>query len=738
MSSDDRNAFARTISSIKSTIPFQVITVLSSGFALYRSFHEINIPFVVWLLVGAAVGAIVFNIGRTAYTRATAEELPASGTDFSPFRGTPGWTPLRREKVKAEISDLIETTASRHLLLVSPSGAGKSTMLRDLILPEMEKSAGYKVRRFENYTDITSILLGALRKLHGDGAGMDELGELRETIESANPPHGDLLAKIETVLSAMTPKQPILLCFDQLERYSLDLDTSSDRNAKQHEIFQAVVKSLARNAHVRTVFLVRNEFLFGSLSSVFGISSNGSDVDANVKFYFLWGINEEDDKADCAKLADDFDETHGVALRVKLFGVGQVGNRAKANSFLLNLAGYLFDKFRERKKYFRRLLQPNLSADEVIDVYLDAAFEGYIARSGVSDRALFDTVLYALANENKVSGQACSTRRLAGLAHYPEDDVGRVIRYLDDIKVVSSANVEVETEGLTTPTSVYRISHEKISDRLLKSDKINLDSRAIDGIRYLTENRVGSDKLTVPSSFPTSLDLAAVWPPNPSYLAVVTFTIFGLARCLAPQYIYDHVNDWTGLYTWVNRTFYPFHSYYMEPVMYVPHFLAHVAWVSYIDRVNRSFLRFTSGWVLWFFSYCLAPIGIAFGVAVAYCPELFPIPIVFIGILYGIILISLSLTKQLGGQMRQITLHWGIRSIINVLVVFALGWWVIAPLFTLADPNDAAEVSRILLLIVFESVLILWFWWHIRPDQNVSRIWAANLALFDKGRIFGR
>lgn len=736
LSTESNSRFVKTFNAVRNNVIFEVISVASIVYGYWQSVNQIDIPVPILITIGLILAAVIVNLGITTFKRVSAKPLPEPKSAFVPFRGAAGWKAFDRRQVTNELADLLKASTDKHVLLVSPSGTGKSTMLYDLLPSKMGE---YHIRHFDRYDDVIEDLLLELQAIQDDDTLTERILACLRQIEMAGSNHEDRYNEIEEIIQAISPSKNLLLCFDQVERYFLKFDDTSGDDYKrimnEHTLIKRLLKALATNERIRTLFAVRSEYIFGSLSSMFNLQPNGSNVDEYVEFYFLWGINFIDDKSDYANISKRLQTKYkGVALRERLFEVCQINSQMKANTFMLNLGGYLFDSFQDRPRFFDRLLKPKLSSDEVIDVFLDAAYDGWIATSGLSDRTLFDTVLYALANENRVSGQACNQSRLAGLAHYPENDVMRTVAYLEDVKIVTVDGSDIE--------KAYRVAHEKLSDRLLKSDKLQLDSRAIDGIRYLTENRVRTDALTIPSAFPNSLDIPAFRSANVSYLAVVIFVFFGLFRCLFPDATLSLLNR-AGVQHFVESVSgYHLHAYYLQPAMYVPHFIAHVAWVSYIDRVNRAYLKWAAPNRFFRISgMFLSVVGTVLGIAVSFTPELFVIPIVTVGILYGLLLMALSRSYSLGGQIKSITLAWGYRSIINVLVVLGLSHFFLSPLFAIESETgvvDPDRISNILALIIFESAMMVWFWQHIKAEQNSRKIWSANLALLDKGREFGR
>ncbi|KAL0630381.1 hypothetical protein Q9L58_010772 [Maublancomyces gigas] len=468
---------------------------------------------------------------------------------------------------------------------------------------------------------------------------------------------------------------------------------------------------------------------------MFNVNTSGVDIDQYVDFYFLWGVNITDDREVFYRLRSHLKERFGgISVADRLFSVAGFTVQSKSNTFLLSMGGFLYDKVGDRNEYKRRLDAPDLTGEDLIDIYLDAAFEGFVASVGRSERYAFDTVLYALASENRISGRASDVSRLAGLCHYPEDDVQRVVEYMTGTGMLEPA--------MEDGSQTFRLKHEKLSDRVLKSDKLQVHSRAVVGIRFLSENRISTAKLTRPLLFPNSHEKPWV---SAGSISVYIFVLFGIARLLQPDAVFVAVHFLTdvALAVGVRAHFIVsgYQEYYAEAVYYAPHFMAHVAWVSYIDRMNRSFIQnVAKGWYA-FAGQCLAPIGCVLGLSVSYTPELFVVPIVAVGILFGMLVMLISRTASFGGQSKIETWYWGVRSIINVVVVLAFAYFL--DLAGLLSSNNQlipyfAPTTTVLAVVWAEGLAMLWFWTHIYPEQNNRNVWAANLAMYDKGRIYGR
>ena len=726
---DKRNS---VISVLQGSPIFQFLSIISILIGIASSLNSLKISPLIYLLSIAVIIIAALHTCLIFYRRNSAEQLPKVSGEFTPFPREKNWEPWRRENVTNRLVDIVNQNFKRHVLIISPSGTGKSIMLNRLVPSELQSYTPIFINDYENIIERVLSEIGYVTENDEAKKGIGKLltkmsvGDVK--VESFEE---DMIQFVNLALK----DTKILFCFDQVERYFINSEQKTIKDYNEYSDRRAMVKTLLKlfNSHktVRSVFAIRSEYVFGSLISLFDTKLNGTDLDDYVEFFFLWGVNSEDDEDEYLRIYKYFqDRFGGTTVAQKIFHISGLESSFHANTFLLNLSGYVFDALSEREKYKSQLLSPTLTDEGLIDIYFDAAFEGYVAKAVDFERAQFDTILYSLASENKLSGKACSLKRLAGIAHYPIDAVNDTLKYLLNIGVVQ----------LTKENNydVYRITHDKISDRLLKSDKLDLRSRAIDGIRYLTENRVPTKNLTIPKPFPKALETNGKEFFSLSYLIVVCFVAFGFLRLFAPDTVWSLLSP---IYLAVEKlSSFSSPTYYKSALFYVPHFITHVAWVSYIDRMNRSYIQNVGNSGAKFFGSLLSTVGVLFGILVAFTPQLFAIPLVVVGIMYGLILYSISHQKSIGGEMKSITKNWGLRTVGNILIVFLFGM-MSAPFF---EENQNSGLLKLFGLemnntfyfvaVILTASLLLWFWHHISGEQNKKKIWSANLALYDKGR----
>lgn len=164
-----------------------------------------------------------------------------------------------------------------------------------------EELSGYQVLSpLDEYDDYVFSLLRLVASASTDSSFSDELFELNQKLESDDGVHSsELLQDIgQRITSALAGAKAVFL-FDQVERYLFLSERESKINQAQFEkktkLVHRILKTLRDIDSVRTIFAVRSDHFFGSLSNLFNTNLNGENIDKIVEFYFLWGINSHDD-----------------------------------------------------------------------------------------------------------------------------------------------------------------------------------------------------------------------------------------------------------------------------------------------------------------------------------------------------------------------------------------------------------------------------------------------------------
>ena len=692
----------------------------------------------------------ILKISSATRWRMSLREFSTAGSPLDPFGNRREWSAWPRNNYVNSITDRLQIAKDKHILLIGPTGAGKSVILNNLLPAKFENDE--ILGPFSEFENVAYTLLLRISEKFPNSELIDTVQRIPTLLNECQIDKvTDLSANIPKILRSAIADRNVLFLFDQVERYFIYSQKQSRSDPKRFKcntaIIRAILKGLREIESVKTLFSIRSEFFFGSIGNLFQNSRDGQGLEKLVEFHFMWGINNEEDPEVYSAMASILDQkfSEGGRIPQQISRIAGFNSRLNSDSFALRLGGFLFFELYSKDRYRDRLNQ-STSVEDLVDILLDASFEGTALSLHFesSERTVFDSILFALAAENQSTGNGCSASRLAGLTHFPVSEVVPIIGYLSALGLLKCHN----KNGLEN----YRIAHDKIADRILRSEKLDIHSRGLNAIRSLTENEAKSSELTSPSHFPRYLETSVKEFFNISYLLVSAFIAFGIFRILFADQIYPYFDvvyeifDFSALIIKFTGNiiapedviiFFTAPEYYRSPSYYIPHFVVHVIWLSYIDRMNRSFLVFTSDKIGKRYASLLTSIGFCFGVYVAFLPQLFALPLFVVGVPYGWLSMRAARRSNFVGEIETIMSNWGRRTIINMFVMLIIGvstglWLVKVDL--ILGSETASYVAQYSLVYVTAGML-LWFWQHIRADQNTRRIWSANLSLYDKGRI---
>jgi hypothetical protein len=713
------------------------LLALVAGFLALISFNLETAPLAVRIATASVIPLLIIQVLAYSLRRYSLKPFPSRESTFDPFGVSASWAPWQREEFLNQFCPRLETQSHKHMLLIGSTGVGKSVLIASL-LP----------KRFPNHLVVGPIteferapqtILVAIANAFPNSPLNSRIFDITSRIAlGASEPVEPIAEELPKLLQDTIGITKSLFLFDQVERYLVMSQNMSKRDTTEFErittLVRVILKTLREIPSVHTVFAIRSEFFFGSIGNLFHTRSDGKGLEDVVEFHLMWGINKSDDGGIFSKLSEQLDKSLGSGGRIpaRVANLASFHNKLNADSFALRLGAFLYRELYSRPKY-KRALDNSGSIDDLVDILLDAAFEG--ASKEINelefDRALYDSILFSIAAENQSTGRGCSLTRVAGLSHFPAQNVQDLVEYLTGIGILR----EEPDDG----DASYRIVHDRISDRILKSERLELHSRSLNAIRSLTENEAPTSSLTIPDRYPAIVEVNTGGLLNLSYISFLIFLAFGFTRMLFSAEMkpyFDHLYSFFG-----SSIYFRSPDYYTDPLFYLPHFLTHAVWLSYIDRMHRSFIVFTGDPLSQLIGRTLTTVGLVCGIFSAFLPQLFVMPLFFVGVLYGVALLRTSRGPRFVGEIRRVVQEWGRRTILNMAVMMLLGMasasWFVDVTSLLPSERNLFQSNAIVyfLMILIESLILLWFWQHIRADQNSRRIWSANLALFDKGRL---
>lgn len=712
-----------------------------AGTSIVFLFGAATLPMVLMMLGISLLPAILLAVHWFQLTRF--RKLPGPSKAFNPFPASGDFEAEERSIAKS-IADRIKSRSTQRFLVVSaPTGSGKTVVSTQLVPKSLEGK--FEAQKFEEYDRFLERIRDRVSRDYESAAS-----QFVTTAFTALKETGDRgVDELASAVGELLGNRKVLFIFDQAERLSPQIEANALKNgttpAEERQIFRTIFNALLANKNFRVLFLVRDEELASFLSILCPPDERGTQNTDKMFLIGMRGINRTDDARACADLKAKLrDLTKSDDLAEKFVTLAKCDDPEEADTLSLKLAGYLYAalvwkgpdgensdiSYSAERRNLRKLEEAQEPRD-LIAILLGAAFEHCaIEYPGQLDRGIFDLILYSVAADTKATGAASSIERVSALAHLPKADLAPIFDSLKGIGVF------VESEG--GRISNYRLAHDSIADAILRADELNIHSRAVHAIRSLAEERSGRERITKVSAIPKSFELGKA-ALSSSYIPIIVFFAFGLSRIVFSEPLGQIFENTLGSLTF--SFLFSFPEYYQRAIFYVPTFLVQITWLTYIDRVNRAFIqRVTSGFKATA-GNSLSTIGCMLGIMTAYSPQLILFPLVIVATIYGLLLIAISRQSNVRGEIRDIVWKWGVRTILNLFIasVFALGLSAVyadqASGFFDIIANWLDKDSALFGLILGEALILFWFWYHIREEQNTPQVWAATLALFDRGRM---
>lgn len=419
--------------------------------------------------------------------------------------------------------------------------------------------------------------------------------------------------------------------------------------------------------------------------------------------------------------------------------VCQMNNRSQSNTFIVQLFGYLLEVLGNNKDV-QAILQEERDRKHILSTFFDYLIADFIAGNGISKGSssgsqmsrsnphIMLTILYAVAVENRVAGQAISPQRIQALSHVPEDLVREVIQYLQDLKILSA-----ELDAGRTPH--FRIVHEQLSDYIIESERFKLDGRTKDGIRGLSEIRTPTSAMVRPKRLHDPLtDLYEA--PNIGVLSIWIFNVYGLILTLSPQFCTATEPLFANV--WLSQR-----CELMQP-LYWARFIMESSWVAYIYVLSMAaFIPTASSRMQKILAGSLPVVGSVLGIVFSHSPVLFLGPLCTVGFLMTAHLLLGKAMNEYKGKYADECFRWGYRTGLNMSFTMLLMGATYIILF--APPEDAENLLRNfhpdlglpqvqLGWVVLSNAFMLWFLLHIYPDQASSDQIIRRLVEFDRTR----
>ncbi len=757
--------FRRSLGELQENALLVVLTVLGVIVGA-RDFLGLFVPDRLALLVPMFLVALV--LARVLwFQRITSRfpRLPAEPGIYDPFALKSGIQPNRlwpRGPEAKSLAGEIQNLEQTHLLVVGPSGAGKTTLVRDFLIPTLQ-AAGDTVHLVYDYDRLPINILG-------DFSGEDYKVLLRQnsltetyrrflssnskTPSVSDKPRefaGAQLIWDETIKYleyAITSKRNTVFVFDQIERLFSQMHVrkplkgSDDINQFSVFFFINMIEYLRGRRDCRCLFIIRSEFLYSSLDFLEREVSDGKKTaqDRWVRHYLCPGINVYIPEA-VAALRKDFQELGGLSSYLTNYEhVINLYDPALANTFLAQMFGFVLEHYRRSDPRVMKILIEEGNVLDSLKLYFDYLFNDYLRLRGAFESLeILKISIFALAIENRETGQAVAADRLFQLAHLPKATVTDVLDFLVPLGLVS----EEHKNGIVA----YRLAHDIIGDYAIEHEQFAFDADLKDSIRGLSEVGVASEKLCKVGNFPNPL---ADWlnDKNLGLVSIWIFYIFGAAKSASPIFC-DFVQSLVGK-IWMSRD-----CGFVSQFYYAIYF-THVVWVTFIYIIDRGYLSLVlKNRFIRTVSKMMPLIGTCLGVTFSQSPALFLVPIISVGILFGVILIIGTYDGSFVGRSAKKNLWWGIHTIGNMLfacLIMLITGAVIADgagtrLFLEQFSTTVSGWTNGWVVLTVGQiqtgwmyamcVVMIYYWWQIRVPQQGRIALAAGLAVHDRALAEG-
>lgn len=742
-------------------VAFSFLLMISSIAGL-KDFFGLIIPsgngvYFVWLALFATV---IYTIRRNSKI-AKWPALPVSAKLFDPFRDA-SQNAVRRDALPrkglvGELKELVFVSANKHIIVTGQSGAGKTTMVTELL--QAAVAPNYKIVDFRNYQEFHSQFLTRANARSTEHVREKVLIEKfsaflqnnRCSVRDAFDPAYDLslfeslwkdLARhVEDVVDN---SPDTVYVFDQIERVihliRNDLrQGNAEINGYEVLLFLKLVGTLRRIKTVRTVFVIRAEYLYQSLdfleSEPTGPTISRGD---NVTYFLCPGINSDTDPEAINKIRSNLNTIEGMNFSINDFEhVTQIDSRAFSNSFMLQLCGYVVEHYFEADPRVKKLLHDRQDRFYALRYYLDYLINDFARENGSGENIHFlKAVMFALAVENKATSQAASVDRLAALAHLPTDEVEEYIKFLQSKGLVKSDPAKLQR--------TYRFVHEVVADFIIEDEQFSTSPHYRDGIRGLSEAHARQGKLTRLSRFPNLvLDWFADW--NVALLLIWLFYIFGALKILFAQ---------TCQVVWPLFRMIPQSvSCELDNKLYLPVYATHCVWLMFIYIVSRgTFLNIFPVGRFRLAAQSLPIIGVVSAFLLSQSPALLTLPVVFVGFVMGWSLVLASWLGRVKGWFAVNCFKWGARTLLNMGFAMILSFLAVltfskhpvaieffkmvasTEVMQLLFGADAGPDDVAVATIYIVSLLMIYFWWHIAPEQQSRTAIASSLTQHDRSR----
>ncbi len=647
-----------------------------------------------------------------------------------------------------------------HIIVSGYSGSGKTIFLKYL-LPNYFSTTETRFHYFDTFENIfQSICLSLFsdydpRKFEYLIQKLDEKhSESGYDIhdvwsDSEQPEFSRLVVLLDELVSNLPGEHVIVL--DQLERFIASESASISAQAVSLKtlMFFRLIERLRRDGRYNVIFSIRAESYFPTLALLDSIGKRNESASPSIEYFLLRGVNRDNSPEAIVDVRKRFAEIDGASsYENKMMTVLGLDGSGRSNTFLIQLYGYVVSGFYNSNRDVRRMVSNGQNPIRVVGIFINLLENDFKREFGTKIPIEFlRASLICLAAENQQNGLPVSERRLAAVLHIPLSLAERILAFLLTRMVVVS-----ETEdGILH----YRITHEVVADHAMNDEASAISPKYRDGILGLVgANRKNFDDFTVVEQFPSlirslfgRLDVGA-WLIALFFIhGVLTINIVSFCEFSSQIILLPLPKVSCSVYQ-------DFHTWVLVP---------HMLWLWYIfDICNGYFSRTIQGRILRPLSALPPIVGAILALLFAHYPVFMVVPIFAGGLLMGLVLVVGVWNGSYKGRSADESFWWGVKTLINMffailltgllvaafmaeasgnhgVVALAADWlgqyWIISLAQSIDKTINFIGIDR---LVLYGSVILMsYFWFSIKQQQQSAQSLAARLAIYDRVRQSG-
>lgn len=651
---------------------------------------------------------------------------------------------LPRSNDCRQLHEFAQEHSRKFILLVGRSGVGKSKLLQFLFpdfLNELRKgdTKPFSFMFIDNYGATVSKIIERLyiSGLLNEQARNDALilfDQLRSewSENDDQKPIARFAIGIERTLKPHLQVGNYYFAFDQAERV---LMTGAGMDPCDRLGLTVLWEFLRSQRNVRVFIAVRSDLLFDCMDELSCITNK--EASDEVLVFTLYGINGEGNPGEIATIRQRFTEILDIDPPLSLWSALGLNSKHTANTFVVQLFGYLLEKLRTNEwgdqRISKMMVRPFLSPTEIISIFMEYLLDEYIRISGsFSAKSILGRVLYTIAVDNRSNAEGCDVERIARLSHTPEKEVRAATEFLAQKRVLRGS---VQNIWLT---------HDLVSSYIVSSNLFALPSDFRDSVRALAERKVDPKELQSPPNRTVPFSISSIFQPGSHFhWPIVVMILFCYVRSVFPGalFLFPPVHWWNNI---IGAHFpelidsFGFSGWYYLPIM-----LAYLAWVSFIYDLYQGYFQYIldkdAKWIR-FLAWATTPIGVMCVVLVGFTPILFPIPIIICGLFMGVVLCAHA--RSTVGTLRVTLLGWGLKTAANMVfvsMIIPLTYVVVTGCQKWSCVGTTSTLSHggvfVLSYFWLAGTVLVWFWAHIYKQQGSPAAWSTRLVMHDRGTV---